>query len=82
MSGRTVEVGGFVFCHRNGHPEEFKVFEVVEAPYCDGCAFRGLFGKCKKPKGMFGECNADKRTDGKNIIFKKINQVKMVRAIR
>lgn len=82
MSGRTVEIGGVVFCHRTGHPEEFMVYQVIEAPDCYGCAFRGLFGKCKKSKGLFGECKADKRTDGKSVIFKKVNQVKMVRAIR
>lgn len=81
MSGRTVEVGGIVFCHRNGHPEEFKVFQVVEGGRCTGCAFSGFFGCCKKPKGLFGECTADKRTDGKSVIFKKINVVRVVKPV-
>lgn len=79
MSGRTVEVGGFVFCHRNGHPEEIKVFQVVEGDRCTGCAFSRVFGRCKKPKGLFGECTAEKRTDGKSVIFEKINVVKMIK---
>lgn len=79
MSGRTVEVGGFVFCHRNGHPEEFKVFRVEEGKTCDGCYYRGFFGRCKKPHGLFGECKAEKRTDGKAVVFKEINQVRMIK---
>ncbi len=79
MKVRTVEVGGFVFAHRNGHPEEPTIFQVVEQKNCKGCAFRGFFRRCKKPQGLFGECSIDKRTDGKSVIFKKIRVVRMVK---
>ena len=79
MSSRTVAAGGFVFCHRDGHPEEFKVFQVVEQKGCVGCYYRAFFGRCKKPKGLFGECQATKRTDGRSVIFKKVNVVRMIK---
>lgn len=79
MSGRTVTAGGFVFCHREGHPEEIKVFQVVEHKGCEGCYYRTFFGRCKKPSGFFGACKAEKRSDGKSVIFKKVNQVKMIK---
>lgn len=82
MSGKTVEVGGVVFCHRTGHSETFKVYEVVESGDCRRCSFCGILGRCKKPKGLFGDCKAYKRDDGKSVIFKKINQVKMVKSIQ
>lgn len=82
MSDKITKIGGLVFCHRTGHPEKFKVFEVVEAPDCNGCAYRGLFGKCRKPRGLFGPCKADKREDGKNVIFRKVRTVNMIRGVQ
>lgn len=79
MRGRTVKVGELVFCHPDGHPEQIKIFKVVEHGGCEGCYFRRFFGGCKKQKGLFGECKADWRTDEKNVIFKKINQVRMIK---
>ena len=43
---------------------------------CNGCAFKGNY-YCKKDKSITGECISFIRDDGKNIIFKEINNMEI-----
>lgn len=53
------------------------VIEVVEASNandpCDGCCFNSEY-RCKKNVQIFGSCFGDRRSDGKNIIYKEVKE--------
>lgn len=48
---------------------EGKTYRVVEWPSCGGCNFQHRLAGC--PKDVTGFCDADKRNDGKGVIFIK-----------
>lgn len=47
--------------------------EIVEQDFCEGCAFHKTNINCyAERKYVLGDCDAKRRTDHKNIIYKKI----------
>ena len=45
--------------------------EVVEQTDCEGCLFDTVYG-CSSPMFLGTECAAECRSDGKDVIFKKV----------
>lgn len=53
-----------------------EVQEVTESR-CKGCIFNGFY--CVNSKHIYGYCNRGRRSDEKNIIFKKLKNVKFTK---
>lgn len=44
---------------------------------CKGCIFNGFY--CENSKHIYGYCNRERRSDEKNIIFKKLKNVQFIK---